>query len=357
MTAGSPTAVARSEAAGPASLRVLFVIPGQAEGSSMIFARRQARSLAEQGAQIQVFYLLSRTSPLRLAWERVRFRRELKRLRPHIVHAHFGTVTALFAVLSSGGTPVVVTYRGSDLNRVPTSDGLRAWVGRLMSQVAALGATRIVCVSRGLKDRLWWRRNRATVLASGVDTELFHPTGRDQARTQLGWRRSSRVILFNAGHDPRNKRLDLAQAAVAAARRMLSGLELKVLDGSIDPTQMPLLLNAADCLLVTSDAEGSPTVVQEALATNLPIVSVDTGDVVERLAGVRKTRVAARDPRALGEALVELLRTPGRSNGRLRAEGLSIESIARTLMKIYRDAAGPKRFELDAVAGTVAWKE
>ena len=53
-----------------------------------------------------------------------------------------------------------------------------------------------------------------------------------------------------------------------------------------EPARVPDLMNAADCLLVTSDAEGSPTMVQEALATNLPVVSVDVGDIAERLEGV-----------------------------------------------------------------------
>ena len=338
MTATCSISSARNLAAAP-ELRVLFVIPGQARGCSMIFARRQAQSLKEEGARVGIFHLRSRTSPLQLVEEWVRFRREVKNWRPHVVHAHFGTVTALFAVLASGRLPVVVTYRGSDLNQVPASSGPRAWLGRLLSQTAALGAARIVCVSRGLRDRLWWRRDIVTVLASGVDTELFQPADRDQARAQLGWLRSSRVILFNAGRDPRNKRLDLAEAAVRTARRALGGLELKVLDGSIDPESVPLVMNAADCLLVTSDAEGSPTVVQEALATNLPIVSVDTGDVAERLSGVRQTRIASREPAALAEALVEVLRISGRSDGRLRTRDLSLRTIAQKLMTIYREAA------------------
>ena len=63
-------------------------------------------------------------------------------------------------------------------------------------------------------------------------------------------------------------------------------VRLEVLDGNVAPARVPALMNAADCLLVTSDAEGSPTVVQEALATNLPVVSVDVGDIAERLEGV-----------------------------------------------------------------------
>jgi len=329
-------------------LRVLFVIPGQAEGSSMIFARRQAQSLREQGAEISVFYLRSRTSVLELACEYARFRRQVRRWRPQLVHAHFGTVTALFTVLAAGRLPVLVTYRGSDLNRVPSSDGLRSWAGRLLSQLAALKARRIICVSRALQARLWWRRSRVTILASGVDTKLFRPGDRDQARAILGWRRSARVILFNSGHDSRNKRLDLARAAVGLTGGMLPGVELKVLDGSIEPTQVPLWMKAADCLLVTSDAEGSPTVVQEAMASNLPIVSVDAGDVAERLEGVRQTRIVRRDPLALGAALVDVLKNPERSDGSLRAESLSLTSIAGALMALYGEVLRTRSSALNA---------
>jgi len=78
-------------------------------------------------------------------------------------------------------------------------------------------------------------------------------------------------------------------------------------------------MNAADCLLVTSDAEGSPTVVQEALASNLPVVSVDVGDIPERLEGVTCSRIVARDPSALAQAVAELLDAPRRSDGRRKA--------------------------------------
>jgi teichuronic acid biosynthesis glycosyltransferase TuaC len=41
----------------------------------------------------------------------------------------------------------------------------------------------------------------------------------------------------------------------------------------IEYEQVPIWLNASDVLLVTSHHEGSPTIVKEALACNLPIVS------------------------------------------------------------------------------------
>src|SRR5262249_47432735 len=160
--------------------------------------------------------------------EFLRFRRVLAKTRPGVVHAHFGTVTAMFVALSAGRIPMVVTYRGSDLNASPSARGTRSFVGRVLSQVAALRATRMVCVSRQLRERLWWRRSLVSVLPSGVDTRSFHPMHRNAARSALGWPTQERIVLFNAGHDPRNKRLDLARDAVAIAARMLGSIRLEV---------------------------------------------------------------------------------------------------------------------------------
>ena len=323
------------------ALRVLFVIPGLPEGNSMVFARRQVESLMAQDLAVEVFDLRSRIS-LRVLWtEFLRFRRVVGRFRPQVVHAHYGTVTAMFAVLASGKLPLMITYRGSDLNPSPTARTLRPAAGRLLSQLAALRAARIVCVSPHLRDRLWWGRGRATVLPSGVNAEVFKPAPKRDMRLRLGWQEQDRIVLFNAGGQACNKRLDLAQAATSAAQRWEPSLRLEVLDGNVPPDRIPAMMNAADCLLVTSDSEGSPTVVQEALATNLPIVSVDVGDVAERLRGVTCSRIIQRDAQMLGKALSDMVTPPRRSDGRSKVSEFSSQRIARELGRLYRDIARP----------------
>ena len=322
------------------TLRVLFVVPGRAQGNSMVFARRQAETLRSQGVGVKVFDLRSRTSPWTLCREFRRFRRMVAEFRPQVIHAHYGTVTAAFAALAAGLLPLVITYRGSDLNPLPTDSKLRPAAGRLLSQLAALRASRIVCVSTLLRNRLWFGWTRATVLPSGVDPDIFKPEGRQGLRRKLGWCEEARIVLFNAGRDPRNKRLDLAQDAAREARRWEPAVRLEVLDGSVAPDRIPAMMNAADCLLVTSDAEGSPTVVQEALATNLPVVSVNVGDIAERLRGVACSRVAGRNAQALGRAVAELVTPPCRSDGRLKVAEFSAARIATELASLYRDVAG-----------------
>ena len=195
------------------ALRVLFVIPGDGQGSSMIFARRQAESLISLGVEVECFYLRSRTSLRTLAGEVARFRTLLRKWTPTVVHAHFGTVTALFTMLACGRHPLMITFRGSDLNPIPHG-GVRAVVGRVFSQLAALRASQMVCVSGQLRSRLWWRKDRVTVIPTGVDTTQFRPFERALARRLLGWSQEQHVVLFNAGHDARNKRLDLARGCL-----------------------------------------------------------------------------------------------------------------------------------------------
>jgi len=317
--------------------RVLFVIPGATAGHSMVFVRRQAAALMENGIQVKMFDLGSRTSPVKVFGEFRRFRRMIRRFRPQVIHAHYGTVTAMFAALGAGRIPLIITYRGSDLNGLLSVRTLRAAAERLLSQIAALRAARIVCVSRGLKTRLWWRQPRATVLPTGVDPEVFRPRPRKALRAGLGWLEEERVVLFNAGRGGRNKRMDLARNAVQEARQWTPSIRLEVLDGSTEPARVPDLMNASDCLLVTSDAEGSPTIVQEALATNLPVVSVDVGDVAERLKGVAHSCVAERNPQALGRALAEVLNPPRRSDGRGKAQEFSSARIAGELGRMYQE--------------------
>jgi teichuronic acid biosynthesis glycosyltransferase TuaC len=329
----------RRPAEAPGRLRVLAVIP-HADNSAFVFARRQVASLQQLGLEVEIFFLSGRQSIAALFGEWARFRRALDGFQPDVVHAHFGTMTAFFCAIATR-LPLVITYRGSDLNPVPSISRWRSHSGRVLSQLAALRAARIVCVSEALRDRLWWRRNRTAVIPTGVDLSRFVPRPKDEARRELGWSPSERVVLFSAGPHPKIKRLDLAEEAVAWATAAHGPIRFVVAHGTLPPESMPTFMNAADCLLVTSDYEGSPNIVKEAMACNLPVVSVDVGDIRERLEGVEPSDIADRDPLQLGRALVGVLADGRRSNGRSVAQRLDSTAIGRRLIAELEAARRP----------------
>lgn len=318
------------------TLRVLAVLPGSNEGSSFIFARRQIADMERAGIRVHMFNFQERTSLKGIIREWQRLRREIRQFRPVIVHAQYGTITAFLCALASR-TPLVVTYRGSDLNGCPGIGLFRNYLGVFLSQLAALRAAGVICVSSTLKNKLWWGRNKVSIIPSGVNTELFRPVDKDRARAVLGWGEHEKIVLLNAGKEPVLKGLDLAQQSVDLAKRSMGPIRLVVLTGDAAPEEVPSYINAADCVLLSSVSEGSPNIVKEALACDVPVVAVDVGDVKQLLTGVWPSAVTNhRDPKELAEALEDVMRLGIRCNGRQMIERISLKRTTSAICIFYQ---------------------
>lgn len=302
-----------------------------------IFVERQIASLERAGVRVTTFDIGRNYLPVHIVKKWLELRKVVKRLDPDLVHAQYGTITGFVSTFV--GKPTVISYCGNDLlGGAPISKG-RRWLGFLLSNVAALRAQALVCKSAQLRQALWWRQHGATVIPNGVDLNLFVPGSQIGARLELGWNPENPIVIINAGSDPKRKGIDLAQAAMDLVRARLSNAEMRVIS-NVQPTRMVLHYRAADVLLCASRSEGSPNVVKEALACNLPIVSTPVGDVPERLVGVHPSAVVTREAGVIGDALVKILLERKRSNGREHVASLSLDNIAQRILRIYRSVLG-----------------
>jgi glycosyltransferase involved in cell wall biosynthesis len=305
--------------------------------SAGIFVDRQIESLRQAGIRVSTFDIGLSHSPVHLFRKWLELRRHVRQIGPDLVHAHYGTIVGAIAAMVR--CPLVISFCGNDLLSGAAVSRLRMIAGFILSNLAALRAQRIICKSAELQQALWWRRNRATVIPSGVDMACFSPGSRDEARKKLGWDLDRPIILFNSGTDPWRKGLDIAEAAMKVVQSRLGDAQLIVIS-NIEPNRMPLYYHGADVLLCASLREGSPNVVKEALACNLPIVSTPVGDVAERLAGVVPSAIVNRTPIEIGEALVTILLDGRRSNGRVHVAHLSLDRIAERILEVYHSALG-----------------
>jgi glycosyltransferase involved in cell wall biosynthesis len=302
----------------------------------------QIEYLRRAGHEAAVFGVDDRTSPGGVRRNLRELRIASQEYRPHLLVAYYGTMVAAITRRAAGRIPFVVTFRGSDL--LGTSNPGWQWrirdrLGRRLSLWAAGAARRVIVNGAGLLNVLPARlQGKARNIPNGINTEIFAPCPPAEARAQLGWELHEKVILFNAGIDSGQvvKNRPLAEAAIARTGARLEAIS------TCTREEVALRMNASDCLLVTSLHEGSPDLVKEAMACNLPVVSVPCGDVPERLEGVTPGGVRPYDAAQLADLLGEVLREGARSNGRARLfeQGLDAASVARRVAQVYQEAAG-----------------
>jgi glycosyltransferase involved in cell wall biosynthesis len=253
-----------------------------------------------------------------------------------LVHAHFGYCGWL--ARSQVAKPVVISFMGDDLLGTPDARGrieplskVPVWVNRrLAHRVDA-----VIVKSAEMADVL--APVPAYIIPNGVDLKLFQPMDRCEVKRRLGWDVSQRYILFPGDPDNPRKGFSLAQEVVGYARQRLgTALELVPL-WNVSPELVPFYMNSCDAMLMTSLIEGSPNVVKEAMACNLPVVSVTVGDVGELLSGLPGYHVCPRDATVLAAALVELLLHKQEVLGRLALEhkGLDLDRVAWQIRTVY----------------------
>lgn len=256
-------------------------------------------------------------------------RRELRALygdaRFDIVHAHFG-LTA-WATLGVSARAHAVTLHGTDV-RHPRTRRLIGPALRRMDLVAT--------VSASLGRELPRARDgeRRAVLPVGVDLDRFHPIPREQARLAIGVEPDLPYVLFPADPQRAGKRFDRARAVAA-------GTGLLTL-GGVDPLHVPLFVNAANAVLVPSEAEGFGLAVLEALACDVPVLATPVGIHELALTGIAGTLCAAFEEQRWRAALAPHLESADpRIDGRPRAELFSVSRMARRVAAAWSDLLGP----------------
>jgi glycosyltransferase involved in cell wall biosynthesis len=176
---------------------------------------------------------------------------------------------------------------------------------------------------------------KAHVIPSGIDFQLFRPLPKEEARRKLSLDPDEKLVLFVGRPTQARKRFEISKRAVEILNRTTPAR--LIVAWSVPHTDIPLYMNASDALVFTSMQEGSPNVVKEALACNLPVVSVEVGDVALRLRGVEGCELCpdAR-PETVAAALERVLRRGERIDGRTAVKDLDETLLTSEVIAIYQ---------------------
>lgn len=253
-------------------------------------------------------------------------RAAILRLRPAIVHAHFGHQGILAALALDGlSLPLVTTFHGWDATVVPAAEGWSAYR-------RILGRSHGVAHSTFVQDRLV---NNTLLqvhrVRMGVDTQLFRPVER-----RGSWPRQVRALIV--GRLVPEKGHDVALAAMKhlADTQMPHSVHLHVVGGGAEGQRLAALADAlglhshvrwlgprtqeevaaemanSDLLLVPSirgsngAEEGFGRVALEGLASGLPVIVSAVGGLPEAV-GDAGWVVPPGDAKTLADQVVTIL--------------------------------------------------
>ncbi|WP_086608181.1 glycosyltransferase [Erythrobacter donghaensis] len=231
------------------------------------------------------------------------------------------------------GLPLSIKARGSDISFWGEQDFAR----RQMLD-AAEAATGLLAVSRDLAGQMaamGMDADKITLHYTGLDRDRFRPLGHTQLRRQLSVElgfampdtapllacvgalieRKGQGIAIAALQDIPGARLVLigkgeneAALRVQAAREGVA--DRVFFAGSVDHDLMPLLLSAADVMVLPTVSEGLANAWVEALACGTPVVTCDVGGARELIASETAGRLVARNPQAVAAGINAVLNNP-----------------------------------------------
>lgn len=180
----------------------------------------------------------------------------------------------------------------------------RIWANRLLLEKR----DRVIGVGAAVRDALitneGLKPDRVAVIYNGIDLSRFSANDEDSGtiRAELGLSPDDFVIFFVARLDPVKdhatalRAVDKLRKSVPRAQliivgegpqqseitRLIQDLQLESNVKLLGLRQdVPRLLAAADCLLLTSVSEGIPLTIIEAMAAGLPVVATNVGGVAE----------------------------------------------------------------------------
>jgi glycosyltransferase involved in cell wall biosynthesis len=320
--------------------RVLVVTnmwPHEADPSYGGFVREQIESLRPLGVEYDVLFINGRLSRWNYARGVPELRRRLRSNPYDLIHAHFGL--SGWVARFQFKVPLVVTFHGDDVLGKFNFQGRITPLGRffqLTSFIVARFASAVIVQSREMRSVL--RLNSAKVIPCGIDLHLFRPTEREEARKILGLDPAKKYVLFAYNPAEARKRYDLVKAAVERGREAVPELEILHVRGK-PHAELPLYLSAADVVVIASMAEAGPLVTKEAIATHLPVISVNLGDVADLIGNNEGNYLVRRDVGEIAERIVDVCRRGIRGCARDRLAPFSMEATARKILEVYAEVA------------------
>lgn len=305
-------------------MKILFIRSGNNEKKIHV-SDNQQKSLENLGHEIFLYKIIGKGLTGYFI-NIFKIRKYISSLQPDIIHAHY-SFCGFAATLAFTGKPIVVSLMGSDVFN--THLHLRLFI----KLFAFLSWNAVIVKSSQMKKRI--RLQKALIISNGVNLEKFVQLDKDASMYKLGWSSGKKHILFSSDPSRPEKNFDLAKSSLDLLSEENIPFDIHLLK-DIANEEMIFYYNAADVLLLTSNYEGSPNVIKEAMACNCPIVATNVGDINEIIGNTENCYIACFDKEDIAKKIKKILISEKRTNGRIFIQHLDSRLVAKKLLEVYK---------------------
>lgn len=311
-------------------MKVLIVCSGNSGMISSII-QDQAESLKRNGVSID-FFLMKGKGILGYLKNLPALKKKINAFNPDLIHAHYG-LSGLLATMQPK-KKVVITFHGSDIN---VKNNVK------YSYLAARLSKENIFVHPDLPKKIRYSKKSVNIIPCGVDLKVFYPDKSKSDRSNSAQDNKEKKILFASRFANPVKNYTLASNAVELLTDNVKLIELK----GYTRSEVNLLMNSVDLLLVTSNSETGPLVVKEAMACNCPIVSTNVGDVRKVVGDTEGCYITTFEPEDVAEKIklaLNFSNVKGRTEGRKRIIDLELDSenVAKRVISVYEQILGKR---------------
>lgn len=305
-------------------MKILYVCSGNFKGefeTSHVFIHEQMMSMRALGHICDLFLIKGKGIKGYLS-NISKLRKSIKSNKYDVIHGIYGLSGIL--TLFQSRAKVVNSFIGSDTYTY------RRFISAFVSCMSDFS----IFVESTMPARLFIKK-KFDIIPFGINLDQIRPLDKTEARLRLGFDPEARIVLFASSFNRIEKNYSLASQAIKLVDTKILVLEL---GKSFSREEINLIFNSADIFLMTSFHEGSPQVIKEAMACNLPIVTTDVGDVrqiVEKTAGCYITSYTPEDVASKIKLAFDFVIQYKRTQGRKQILGLEIGAIAKRIEIIY----------------------
>ncbi|MCM3743942.1 glycosyltransferase [Sporosarcina luteola] len=287
-----------------------------------------------------------------------------KKSEVSLTHSHYTFPTGLLSFIGKKifGLPYVITVHGGDIDKMAAKNKMIESITRFTLQ----NADAVIVVGERLKldvvERFGVKEKHVHVMSMGVNTEVFKPIPKVDARTELGLPLDKKIVLFVGNMIQAKGILDLIEAFKMveedhpdAVLHMIGSSkdegfmqkleehlsEMKINASHQEPLpQMEVAkwIAAADVFVLPSHHEGFGLVALEAMAVGTTVVGTDVGGLSFLLGNEAGILVEPHNPASLANGLKQALEQPSEDRKKIAEEIVAehtYDVITERLVEIY----------------------